>query len=81
MVDRLENGFLIFPRVDELENSIMILIRRITFEDSYMIAKDVMLPNGEWINVPEGTDYPKSAYLKSAYYVRDAGCRVFNWPR
>lgn len=80
-MDRLENGFLIVPRVDELENGTVTLIRRVIFEDGYMIAKDVMLPNGEWINVPEGANYPKDAFLKSAHCMRDSGCRVFNWPR
>lgn len=82
IVNKPENGILIIPRVDKLEDgSFVILVKRFTFVNGLIISKDLLLPDGEWVNVPEGGEYPKKCFLKSAMVDRGSFDRlVWNWP-
>jgi len=82
-MDRPENGYLIAPRIDKLEGGITtVLIRRLSFVNGKVMAKDVLSSNGEWVEVPEGADYPKECFLESAIFDRRViDQRVYNWPR
>ena len=81
-MDRPENGILIVPRVDRLENNtFVVLVRRLTFVNSLIVSKELLTPDGEWVNVPEGGKYPKECFLKSQYLDRHpVNHPEYNWP-
>lgn len=82
VVNNSENGISIKPRVDRLENGDYItLVRRLTFKDGYIVSKELLSENGEWINIPEGGKYPKECCLKSSTIDRRSfDNRLYNWP-
>lgn len=77
------SGFQIMPRVDRLpDGSFVTLVRRVMLDNGYIVAKDLLLPNGEWARVPEGGTFLKETFLKSSFLDRkDLDQRVYNWPR
>lgn len=81
IVNKPENGVLIVPRVDKLEDgSFVTLVRRFTYTKGF-ISKDLLLPDGKWVNIPEGGEYPRECFLKSAMADRGSFDRlVWNWP-
>lgn len=73
----------IIPRVDVLEDgTYRALIRRYEYLNEQIISKSVLSPVGNWVNIPEGNEYPKECFIRSATFARgDANRRVYNWPR
>lgn len=75
-MNKPENGILIIPRVDKVAGDVFVtLVRRLTFVDGLLVSKDALLPNGEWVNIPEGGKYPKECFLNSQYLDRQLAGR------
>lgn len=71
-MNRPENGILIVPRVNKMKGgSFTSIIRRLIFANGMLIKKDVLLPDGEWVAIPEGGKYPKECFLESHFFDKE----------
>lgn len=68
-MNKPDNGILIVPRIDRLEDgSYVTLVRRLTFANGYIVSKELLSKNGEWIVTLEDgeyLEYPEECFIES----------------